>query len=59
MACYDVDFVTFNFSRELEGGLSGIHSRTQGFGHVLNVVFVQVKRVFPARVHETGGGLGV
>jgi len=43
MACYDVDFVTFNFSRELEGGLSGIHSRTQGFGHVLNVVFVQVK----------------
>jgi hypothetical protein len=43
MTCYDVNFVAFNFSTELEGGLFGIHSRAQGFGHILNVILVQIQ----------------
>ena len=43
MTCYDVDLVAFNFSTELYGGLFSIHSRAQGPGHVLNVVFVEIE----------------
>lgn len=43
MPCHNVDFVAFNFFAELDGWLPGIYSGTQGLGHILYVILIQVQ----------------